>query len=224
MGPWLRLFFCLLFWMTGVFATEALTPAELDKWFQQEAESSTEAISEGELRFLSEPPAKPVLHSLNVLTVYPASLEDGWVALSQCYQNLDPVAEAEVVYRYKSMRDLRIVNYKNIGAVQVKGQSIQLTEVKKAAELCVSAIVRIFYANPDGSYSLVNGPFHRKFLDGYFPYHLTLEVVYPASRLLLKHTIPAAQPGFNVKQVSGKVVLDGLFEGILNIEIVFLAR
>lgn len=216
--------FCLLFWITGVFATEAMTSAGQENWFQRDEMSSTEAISEGELRFLIKAPTKPVLHSLNVLTVYPTSLDDGWVDLSQCYENLDPVAEAEVVYRYQSMRDLKIVNSKNIGAVLVKGQSIQLTEVKKNAELCVSARVRIFYSNLDGSYSLMNGPFHRKFLDGYFPYHLSLEVVYPVTRLVLKQTIPAEQPGFSVTQESGKVMLDGIFEGILNVEIVFQAR
>jgi len=96
--------------------------------------------------------------------------------------------------------------------------------VQKAAELCTSAMVRIFYLNPDGSYSLINGPFHRKFLDGYFPYHLTLEVVYPASRLNVNYTIPVEQPGFSVKQDAGKLVLDGIFEGILNVEIVFQAQ
>ena len=219
-----RLLIFLLFWIAGVYANEAMTPAELERWFQQEESSSIETISEGELRFLVEQPAKPVLHSLNVLTIYPTSLDDGWVALSQCYQNLDPVAESEVVYRYKSMRDLKIVKYHNIGVAQIKGQSIQLTEVKKEAELCVTAMVRIFYSNPDGSYSLINGPFHRKFLDGYFPYHLTLEVEYPESKLKLERTIPAEQTGFSVKQDAGKLVLDGIFEGILNVEIVFQSQ
>jgi hypothetical protein len=223
-GNYLHLWIFLPFWIAGTYANEAMTPAELERWFQQEELSPTETVSEGELRFLVEPPAKSVLHSLNVLTVFPTSLDDGWVALSQCYQNLDPVVESEVVYRYKSMRDLKIVKYKNIFTAQIKGQSIQLTEVKKEAELCVSAMVRIFYSNPDGSYSLVNGPFHRKFLDGYFPYHLTLEVVYTMSRLKVKHIIPAEQPGFSVKQDTGKLVLDGIFEGILNVEIVFQSQ
>jgi len=210
--------------MAGVSANETMTSEDLEKWFQQEELSSSEAVSEGELRFLVEHPTKPVLHSLNVLTVYPASLDDGWVALSQCYRNLDPVAESEVVYRYKAIRELKIVKYKNIGAAQVKGQSIQLKQVQKAAELCISAMVRIFYTNPDGSYSLINGPFHRKFLDGYYPYHLTLEVIYPASGLKVIQTIPPEQPGFSVKKEAGKLVLDGIFEGILNVEIVFQAE
>jgi hypothetical protein len=209
---------------SSAYAEEAMTPAELDKWFKQDYVTAADEVSEGELRFITQKPDKPALHSLNKLVIYPSSLDDGWVSLSQCYQNLDPVAASEVVYQYKSMRDLKIGNYKNIGAAQIKGQSIQLTEVKKAAELCVSARVRIFYLNPDGSYSLINGPFHRRFLDGYFPYHLTLDVDYPANKLKLKQTIPAEQPGFSVKQDAGRVVLDGIFEGILNVEIIFQSQ
>lgn len=215
------LFVSIFIWILTIYASKAMAREELEKWFEEDELISTENISEGELRFLPEAPAKPVLHSLNKLTVFANSLDDGWVAMSQCYQNLDPVAETEVVYHYKSMRDLKIMKYKNIGATRIKDQSIQLTNVQKKAELCVTAMVRILYQNPDGSYSLINGPFHRKFLDGYYPYHLTLEVIYPVSRLKLKHTIPAEQPGFNVKKQEGKLLLDGLFEGILNVEIVF---
>lgn len=203
-------------------AAEEVSPTELDKWFEQDDIAAIEKVSEGELRFITEKPGKPVLHSLNKLVIYPSSIDDGWVSLSQCYRNLDPVAASEVVYQYRAMRDLKIVSYKNIGAAKIKEQSIQLTEVNKAAELCVSARVRIFYSNPDGTFSLINGPFHRRFLDGFFPYHLTLEVEYPVSRLELKQTIPAEQPGFNVEQEgAGKLLLDVIFEGILNVELVF---
>ena len=214
---------CLYFLLSAssVSAARDMSPAELDKWFEQNDIIATDEVSEGELRFITQKPDKPILHSLNKLVIYPSSLDDGWVSLFQCYQNLDPVAASEVVYQYKAMRDLEIVSYKNIGAAQIQGQSIQLTEVKKAAELCVSARVRIFYSNPDGSYSLINGPFHRKFLDGYFPYHLTLEVEYPANKLRLKQTIPAEQPGFSVEQGISKILLDGIFEGILNVELIF---
>ena len=215
---------CLLLSASNTFAADAVSPAEQDKWFEQDDVAAIEEVSEGELRFVTEKPGKPVLHSLNKLTIFPGSINDGWVGLSQCYRNLDPVVASEVVYRYRAMRDLKIVSYKNIGAAKIKGQSIQLTEVKKDAELCVSASVRIFYSNPDGSYSLINGPFHRKFLDGYYPYHLTLEVEYPSSSLIPKHTSPAEQAGFSVKQEPGKITLDCIFEGILNVEIVFQAR
>ncbi len=213
---------CSFTWVTVVCASEGQSPAEPERWFEEWEQNGTNSVNEGKLRFLLEAPAKPVLHSLNRLTVLTSSLDDGWVGLSQCYQNLDPVADAEIVYRYKAMRDLRIIKFRNIGKAWIEGQSIQLTNVGKQAELCITALVRIFYQNADGSFSLVNGPFHRKFLDGYYPYHLTLEVNYPASRLKLKQIIPAEQPGFRVKNENGKLIVEGLFEGILNVEMIFL--
>ena len=214
----------LLLWSSSVHADEGMTPAELENWFEQDKVFSTDQVSEGELRFITQMPDKPVLHSLNKLEIALSSIDDGWVSLSQCYQNLDPVAVSEVVYQYKSMRDLTITKITNINRAEIKGQSIELTKVQKEAELCISARVRILYQNADGSYSLENGPFHRKFLDGYFPYHLTLEVHYPASRLQVQHTDPAEQPGLIIKLYKGHLLFDGIFEGILNVEVVFQAR
>lgn len=205
-------------------ADQDMSTEQLDRWFEQNESSSTELVSEGELRFLLKQPVKPALHSLNSLTIYEKSLDDGWVGLSQCYQNLDPVAESEVVYHYRYMQDLVITSSKNIADARIEGQSIQLIDVQKNAELCITAKVRIFYQNQDGSFSLVNGPFHRKFLDGYYPYHLTLEVSYPEASLSLMKTVPAEQPGFRLDKQAGKILLDGIFEGILNIEIVFVPK
>ena len=213
---------CCLSCITSVYANEEQSRSEPDWWLEQEELTATDSVSEGKLRFLLEPPAKPILHSLNSLTVFASSLADGWISLSQCYKNLDPVADAEIVYRYKAMRELKIVKYRNIDKARIEGQSIQLKNVRKQAELCVTASVRILYQNLDGSYSLVNGPFHRKFLDGYYLYHLTLEVIYPASKLKLKQIVPAEQPGFAVERQSGKLRVESVFEGILNVEIVFL--
>ena len=107
---------CLYFLLSAssVYAAEEMSPAELDKWFEQDSDLATDEISEGELRFLPEKPAKPALHSLNKLVISPSSIDDGWVSMSQCYQNLDPVSASEVVYQYKEMRNLKIVSYKNI--------------------------------------------------------------------------------------------------------------
>jgi hypothetical protein len=213
---------CYLPCLTVVYANEEQSRSEPDWWLEQEELTATDSVSEGKLRFLLEPPAKPVLHSLNRLTVLASSLDDGWINLYQCYQNLDPVADAEVVYRYKAMRELKIINYRNIDKAEIEGQAIQLKNVRKQAELCVTAMVRIFYRNADSSFSLINGPFHRKFLDGYYPYYLTLEVIYPSSKLKFKQIIPVEQPGFAVEKQTGKLHVEAVFDGILNIEIVFL--
>jgi hypothetical protein len=214
-------FLVLLFTLaSSLSADEVMTPEQLEKWFNSDDEASTEQVSEGALQFISAP-EKPVLHSMNTLTIDENSIDNGWVGLAHCYRHLDAVPVAEVVYRYRQMRGLRITATHNIGSAQVQGQSVQLKDVLRDAELCIMAEVRIFYQNPDQTYSLVNGPFHRRFLDGYYPYHVTLNIHYPGKRLTLEKTTPAAQTGFEIKQAANSLVIDSHFEGALNTEIIF---
>lgn len=204
-------------------ADTAMTPEELEEWFLEDEQSSTDRVNEGELVFLHEPPPAPVLHSHNALSVDQESMDNGWVSLEQCYSHLDPVPDAEIVYQYKSIRDLRVTSSRNIETLQVKGQLVELDNVGRNARLCVQAEVRIFYRNPDTTFSLRNGPFHRRFLDGYFPYHVTLEIDYPPDLLTLVKTEPTAQAGFKLTRSAGTVLVDTYFEGILNTEIIFKA-
>ena len=180
--------------------------------------------SDSHLTFIAPPADKPALHSINEITISPQSIKTGWVDLLQCYQYLDPVPEMEVVYNYKTMRKLRVIKSKNIEQAFVKGQSVQLENVLKNAQLCVSTEVRIFYKNKDGSFKLVNGPFHRQFLDSYFPFHLTLKVAYPSTLLEFSGSKPKAQPGFVIKHSNNTLVIDSYFTGKLYTEISFKAR
>lgn len=220
----LVLFLSCLLLSSVAHASDQATPEDLLRWFNNEGDSRTAEVNEGELQFLSLPPGKPVLHSINDLHIDENSIENGWVKLHQCYQHLDAVPSAEVVYRYKQIRHLKLDSFKKIGTARVVGQSVQLKHVGKHAELCVRAEVRIFYQNPDGSFSLMNGPFHRKFLDGYYPYHVTLNIHYPARWLGFLGTKPVSQPGFKVTRKKNLVQIESLFEGILNTETLFRVR
>lgn len=216
-------------WLPALAAADGdLTPEQLRQWFEDDSEQRALAVSEGELAFLPSHPTRadgrPLPHSYNHLTINADSIVSGWVALTQCHQGLDAVAEAQVVYRYREMRGLRVSSAANIGRAWVEGASVQLQDVQRDARLCIDAEVRVFYRHPDGGYSLVNGPYHRKFLDGYYPYHVTLEVQYPADRLAFRATRPPAQPGLVVTAAPGTVTLDAWFEGELNTEIRFAPR
>ena len=177
--------------------------------------------SDSQLTFIPSPTDKPTLHSINEITISPQSIKSGWVDLKQCYQYLDPVPEMEVVYNYKNMRKLTIIKSQNIEQAFVKGQSVQLENVLKNAQLCVRTEVRIFYKNKDGSYKLVNGPFHRQFLDSYFPFHLTLKINYPTTQLKFISSKPKPQFGFVVKRADNTLVIDSYFTGKLYTEITF---
>ncbi len=212
------LYFCYL---NPAFASESMTPAELEKWFNEDEPSPPLQVDEGDLVFLTQLPDKPPLHVINELTIDSNSIDNGWVKFVQCYKNLDPVAKVDIVYRYRFMRNLKIASTLNIGTARARGQLIELEDVNKRAELCVKAEVRVFYQNPDKSYSLVNGPYHRKYLDGYFPYHVTLIIHYPENKLKHIANQPVEQSGFRLTKETNKLLIDTVFSGTLNTEIIF---
>ena len=198
-----------------------MTPEELEAWFKSDESTPALPTSEGELKFLTEDPHKPPTHSYNKITISQRSIEDGWVELYQCYSQLDPVPEMEITYRYKTMRNLAVQSKNNIGDVSIKRQSVELTDVQKGAKLCVSAEIKIFYQNKDGSYRLVNGPFHRKFLDSYFPYKVTLDIKYPSGMMQFVKSIPVSQIGFHIDKKKDNLYIESIFVGKLNTEFIF---
>ena len=203
-------------------APEAAAGGDLSvEWLPADDAEAVPQVGAGELLFLAAPPDGRTPLSDNRITVTETSLSDSWVRLEQCYSGLDAVPEAEVVYRYREMRELRIVTTHNIGEATASQHSVQLKDISDDAHLCIRAEVRILYALPDGRRVLRNGPFHRKFLDGYFPLHVRLEVRYPASALRYLGVSPPPQPGFAVTSSDGLLTIDSWFAGELNIELSF---
>ena len=224
MRSWLYLWFSLMpgFSLPAVAADE-LTPEQLEQWFEDDERDHPYALTgnDGELVFLPTPPAGRIPHSINILTIEPRSLQSGWVKIEQCHQQLDPIAKVEVVYRYKQMRNLRITSTSHIDKAWVAGQSIQLENVAEEALLCVQMEARILSTQSNGRWLLRNGPFQRRFLDSYYPMHVTLTINYPGEQLSLQEIIPEPTSGFNVKAERGLIQIDTWFEGKLVIELEF---
>lgn len=201
-------------------ANENMSKKELEDWFKEDSPTRYKDINSGQLVFLKSPPSKPTLHSNNVFIIDDTSINEGWVKLIQCYENLDAVPVAEVVYQYRFMRHLKIKSSRNIQHAEIKNQSVQLENIKKNARLCITAEVRNFYQNEDKTFSLVNGPYHRKFLDGYYPYHLSMDIKF-AKRLHFINSSPKKQNGYMVKESPNRLNIDTWFEGKLNTEFRF---
>lgn len=207
-----------------VAANDVMTSDELEIWFNEDTnddEARALAVNEGELEFLLRPPSKAVHYSRNILTIDKGSVKTGWVSLIQCHQNLDAVAASQIVYRYKRMRNLRVDSSVGIKRYWVEGSSVQLEDVERGAKLCIQADVGILYSHPDGSVILKNGPFHRKFLDGYYPMHVTLEIHYPVDLLRYESIMPMTQTGFSVSQANNTLHVNAWFEGELRTEVRF---
>lgn len=201
-------------------ADEALRLAQsedADAWFEDDWEQRLRAVNEGELEFLETPPDRRALTTKNRLALTPQSLTSGWVVLAQCQLDLDPLPAVEIVYRYEGMRGLRIASSRGIGSAWVEGNTVQLADVSPGAEICIRAEVRILTATPDGGFEIRSGPFHRRFLDGYYPVHLEYVVAYPADLLVIESVTPAPQPGLSLSRRPGALSIDARFQGKLTL-------
>ena len=223
MRPVVTLFLSLIlavFTVTSTYA-DALSAEELEDWFNDDSEPSIDDVNEGQLTFISPLADKNILSSDAVMTITDFSLKTGMVSLQQCYRNLDPVAEMEVVYSYKNMKQLRIVSVGNIADARVVGSSIQLRDVTASAFVCVAAEVQLLESTAEDSYVLTYGPYYRRFLDGYYPYHVTVIIEFPVRQLRYADVSPSPRPLFELVKQPGKLIMDTWFEGVLLVNITF---
>jgi len=198
--------------------------ADSGSWFDEDTQSAVTQASKDELVFLPPGPEDITLHSINTIVVTRTSLDDGWVKIGQCYEGLDAVPAAEVVYQYKKLRHLRIHSKANIGQAVTHGQTVQLSDVQHGATLCIRAEAQILYPQVDGRFLLRNGPFQRRFLDGYFPLRVSMDVQFPSTLLHYVGISPEVQPGFEVDVKDEHVYIDSWFAGTLMIEVDFSER
>jgi hypothetical protein len=177
-------------------------------------ESATD-VNEGSLHFLQTPPAKRIHHHQNRLRIDADSLSTGWVQLTQCHDNLDAVPRAQITFREGFVRDLKLDSFSRIESAWIEGASVQLVNVEPGARLCLSVLTRALRHTGNGYFNLYSGPYMRKFLDGYYPMRVTLEIEYPPQLLKLIDISPSEEPGFEHMESAGSIRLDAVFEGVL---------
>ena len=176
---------------------------------------SAAEVNEGQLHFLAAPAGKPVHHHQNHIVIEAHSLDSGWVMLRQCHDNLDAVPRAQITFREGFVRDLRIDHSRGIAEAWIEGPSIQLRQIEPGSRLCLAAQTRALRDTGGGYFNLNNGPYMRKFLDGYYPMRVTLDIDYPAALLKLVDISPQATAGLSMKESPGQIHMDALFEGEL---------
>ena len=211
----LILLFTLLIASSNVLALE-LSQQELEDWFNAPSEPSAADVNEGELNFLIAPPAKRVHHHHNVLTINDQTVVDGWADLRQCHSNLDKVPATQIVFREDRIRDLRILSFTGIEHAWVESGKVQLRQVGADAKICITLKSKVLYQQPDGNLHITNGPFMRKFLDGYYPMHVSMAVIIKTNKLRFVDITPNKQNGFKVSIAPHLVKFDAWFEGRLN--------
>ena len=199
--------------------------AEMEAWFNDDAEMRIDEVNEGALQFLPGMALKQSHKSQaeNKIRILPTSLQDGWVEMSQCHRHLDAMPLVQLVFPEYTLRQLRITHQQGIGEAVVEDRSIQMADVSHDASLCVSMQIKALKKNASGQYVLSNGPYQRRFLDGYYPVRLALDIEYSQSGLTMVAISPEQQPGFVLHQDKQHIRLDAYFEGVLRTRVVFEA-
>ena len=219
-----RLILVVFILLPSVGAADEISPEELERWFQSDEFGPPRASGgpAGEtLEFLTPAPDSGLHHHQNIFAIVPRSLSDGWVKLEQCHTNMESTARVEIVFRKGRVRDLKVTGSEKIGRAWVEGSSIQLEEVAAGARICLSAWTRALRINDDGSYTLYSGPYMRRFLDGYFPMHVSADISFAGTGLKFASMTPPAQPGFEVIREDERIRYDAWFRGRLVTEINF---
>lgn len=216
----------LLFSLLLLLCLSPVTHAELpkdalEKWFESDdlhppsPSASTDHINSGELDFLTSIPDKPFHHHENTVTLTPDSLTSGWIHLQQCHYNLDAVGKLQIAFNKGHVRNIVITDTHNIGKTWTEKDSVQLEDVKKNAKICLSSETLSLRTRADGTVTLNNGPYMRRFFDGYYPMQVTMTLNYPAETMTLLKIHPQEQPGFRVSKKPGTLTLNAVFEGEL---------
>lgn len=197
----------------------ALAADVADPWAEMEAELDLEArvraVSDGDLRFLEAERVEGKHVHQNRIAIDESSLADGWVGLTQCHEGLDAVPAAQIVFKPGRIRALEVLEATRIGSARVEGDSVQLEDIAPGARLCLRGESRALHRLGEGQVRLRNGPYMRRFLDGYYPMRVVLDISYPAERLVLAGHSPAEQEGFAVQAQPGSLAVDAAFEGRL---------
>jgi hypothetical protein len=219
----LAIFFLLL---TAVVSAMPVASTEsVDDWSELEKEMAleqrTREVNEGELQLLDKPPEAAAHSHQNRLMITEQSLIDGWVTMYQCHSDLDKVPASQIVYKQDRIRNIRVLSSKNIGSAWVEGHTVQMKDIEAESKICISADKKAL-SIAEGKYYLKLGPFMRRFLDGYYPLHVQVEVCYPAFLQLL-----STRPVDALQHTRGKTSyadIDIWVVGKLNIELIFRSK
>jgi len=218
--------FTALIFQSSIYASESTpTPAEMEAWFNDDTEFLIADVNEGKLSFLPDLKNKPThkAQANNQIKILATSAKDGWVEMSQCHRGLDAMPLVQLIFPEYTLRNLKITKQKGIAEAVVEAKSIQMADVSHGAELCVAMQIKALKKNAQGQYVLSNGPYQRRFLDGYYPMKLELDVDYSQSGLEPIATMPMQQPGFEISDSKQQMKLNAHFEGVLRTQISFVS-
>lgn len=175
----------------------------------------SDIAQEGQLKFLAVHPDPKAYRYTSHVRITENSLTSGIVDLTTCHLQLDPIRKVVIAFNPKRLQELEIRSASGMESVEVNGHHVVMTNVTRGATICIDLKSKALDQIDAQSYRLQAGPLMRRYLDGYLPMQATLRFEWPAGRLSLKQTNPAAQPGVKLTQDHNQAELDITFAGRL---------
>ncbi len=204
--------------MNYLVAAQQDVPDFEDAMFEDDWQQRAEEVNEGELHILQPRPDANEYHHHSRLKITQQSLETGWVDMVQCHTNLDATSALQIVFTLGRVRDLRISSRSKINRAWVEKNTVQLEDISEGSRLCLGLKTRALRINRE-KIILKNGPFMRRFLDGYYPMRMSMRVEYPEKKMRLLGVKPE---GITERiENNGWLDIDVRFEGRLTTEISF---
>lgn len=176
-----------------------------------------------ETRFIEPFDLSDHYYMTNQIDLNSESLQTGWATLTQCHYNLDPVARLQIVYHPEHTKNLTILEDQAIDLSRVEDTSIQMNSLQKGAKICVQADTYALKAQKNG-YRIERGPFMRKFLDGYYPLYVELNINWTGLPLALSDTLPNQQTGVEIEHQYQSLKAGYWFRGELRPQIHFIQQ
>lgn len=177
--------------------------AEERAFFEDDSFFQSLEVSRGTLNWV-EPDKTLEQYALeNRISLRPTSHQDGVVIFEQCHRHLDAISKIEVVYNDQTTSDLVVISTDKIQQAQAKDASVELIGVEKGAQVCIKGKSQTL--THDGQqWQLKRGPYMRKFLDGYYPMHLTEVIDWQDSPLKLvgQPRAPLPVPSKFIQQIN----------------------
>lgn len=164
----------------------------------------------------------PFLHRKSI-RVTPQSLSDGWVENAQCHAQFAKMPSLQIVFNPATTRAIEITEARGIGRAWVEGATVQLEQVGPDSRLCFRSNNRVLTAG-SGRYELKIGPFYYRYLDGYFPMQLELDIDYRDSNLRLLDISPDSGAGISIAKMPRGVRFESLFQGTLWVILTFALK
>lgn len=190
-----------------------------DARFEDDWEKRAAEVNEGVLRILRPRTDLAEHHHHSQLKITQESIQTGWVDMSQCHTNLDAASALQIVFTEGRVRHLRIASHSKIAKAWVEKNTVQLEDISPDSRICLSLKTRAL--NIDGEkIVLKNGPFMRRFLDGYYPMRVSMQIDYPTKKIRYVGIKPEGIT-LRVGNSSSQLEMDVRFEGRLNTEISF---